>query len=78
MAAKKATTRRRSTGANPIGVEMPRDSESLRIRQIKNGWLINRSGSRKGKWFDEDEFTAQKPVLKAEPAKKEKPSGPRR
>jgi hypothetical protein len=54
-------------------VTMPSsDTESLRIRKIKNGWIISRSGTNAGKYFDEDEFTAKRPKLSAEPVKKER------
>jgi hypothetical protein len=49
---------------------MPSDErESLSVRKIDNGWLIERSGSRKGKWFNSTEFSADKPSLVASPVK---------
>jgi len=54
------------------------DNESLSIRSIKNGFLISRSGSRKGKYFSEDEYSPGKPVVTASVAKEAKPGSARR
>ena len=51
-------------------VSMPtRESESVRIEPIKNGGLIQRSGTRRGKYYEEREFSASKPQLTAAPMK---------
>lgn len=51
-------------------IPMPVDElESMSVTRIKNGWLITRDGTRKGKYFSEREFSAEKPVLQAAPAK---------
>lgn len=39
------------------------DSESLRIRPISNGFIVARSGSRGGKYFDTEEYCAEKPDI---------------
>lgn len=39
------------------------DSESLRIRPISNGFIVSRSGSRGGKYFDTEEYCAEKPDI---------------
>ena len=51
-------------------IPMPTDErESMSVTRIKNGWLIAREGTRKGKYFSEREFSAEKPVLQAAPTK---------
>jgi len=48
------------------------DRESVSVRRIKNGWLISRSGTRRGDYYSEDEFSSAKPQLLASPVKKDK------
>ena len=75
--------RRRSV--NGIVVPGPRgESESVRIRQIANGYLITRSGTKRGKYFEREEYAPSKPVITAAvPAKSghkepaQRPSTPR-
>lgn len=51
-------------------VSMPSDDrETVSIRKIKNGFLVERSGSKRGKYFRDEEFSATKPVLTAAPVK---------
>jgi len=66
--ASKPKRKRRSTGAGTVAIAAPRgDHESIRMREIKNGWIITREGARRGKYFSEDEFSATKPVITAGP-----------
>jgi hypothetical protein len=77
--AKRPAKRSRSAGAVEVAMpSRPADSESIRIRAITNGWIINRSGTKRGKWFDDEEFTSVKPVLQAAPEKKGGGRGERR
>jgi hypothetical protein len=57
--------------APPVG-----DNESVRIRQISNGYVISRDGSKRGKYFQHEEFSPTKPVISA--AAVEKKSAPKR
>jgi hypothetical protein len=66
MAKSSKRGRRRSTGGNAIPVPARSDeSESLRIRPISNGYLITRSGQKRGKYFEHEEYSASKPVVTA-------------
>lgn len=69
--AKRPTKRNAS---RPVSVSAPHgESETLRIRQISNGYLICRSGTKRGKYFDHEEFSPSKPVITASaPAKPER------
>jgi hypothetical protein len=46
------------------------DTESVRIRQISNGWLISREGMKRGKYVQHEEFSATKPSITAGGAEK--------
>lgn len=60
----KRPAKRKSTRS--IEVAAPRgDSETLRIRQISNGYLIIRDGSKRGKYFNHEEFSPTRPVITA-------------
>lgn len=60
--AKRARSRGRS-----IAVPAPaQESESVRIRKISNGYLISRSGTRRGKYFEHEEYSPGKPVVTAQ------------
>lgn len=57
-------TRRRST--SQISVSAPASqSESVSIRQISNGYIIERSGVKRGKYVTHQEFSAGRPVISA-------------
>lgn len=59
-----AKTKRSRSGA--IGVPAPAaESESLNIRKIENGYLIDRSGYKRGKHFTRTEFSPTKPCITA-------------
>jgi hypothetical protein len=71
----------RTKGRKPIPVKIvhdgptvsehrPKDSMSLSVRQIKNGYLVNRYGYKDGKHFDEEMYTPRCPQLDM-PATKE-------
>ncbi|ACI52214.1 hypothetical protein Gdia_2469 [Gluconacetobacter diazotrophicus PA1 5] len=55
------------------------DSESVRIRKISNGYLIARSGTKRGQYFEHEEFSPTKPTITATaPAKpRSRPAGGR-
>ena len=62
---------KRSSRLSPMA--MPSDDrESVTIRKITNGFLIERSGTRKGEYYSEQEYSPSKPQLLAAPAKKGK------
>ena len=59
----KRKSRRRS---NEIAVPTPHSqSESVSIREIINGYIIERSGVRRGKYFSHQEYSAGRPVISA-------------
>ncbi len=61
--------RRRSTGDAVSLVPTPHGAnESVRIRQIKNGWIITRESSKRGRYISVDEFSPTKPSVVAAPA----------
>lgn len=41
----------------------PKDSEHMSIRQIDNGYIVNRHGYRNGKHFDVDVYTPTAPKI---------------
>lgn len=62
---------KRRLGGTPVAVPVPHGStESLRIRQISNGFLITREGQKRGKWFSTEEYSPTKPVITAAAAPK--------
>ena len=59
----KRKSRRRS---NEIAVPAPNSqNESLSVRQISNGFIIERSGVKRGKYFSHQEYSAGRPVISA-------------
>lgn len=59
----KRKSRRRS---NEIAVPTPHSqSESVSIREISNGYIIARSGVKRGKYFEHQEYSAGRPVIHA-------------
>lgn len=46
-----------------------KDHESVRIEKIKNGYLVSRSGSRKGSYFEEREYSSTDPLKGVKAAK---------
>jgi hypothetical protein len=61
--------RRRSTGNAVSLVPTPHGAnESVRIRQIKNGWIITRESSKRGRYVSVDEFSPTRPSVVAAPA----------
>ena len=78
--------KRKSAGS--ISVAPSGQSESVTIRQIKNGYLICKSGAVRGKYKSVEEFSPHKPVISASVAterpraaererRSPKPAGPR-
>lgn len=47
----------------------PNEQESVSIRKISNGFLISKSGTRRGKYFSHEEFSAGRPVVVASASK---------
>ena len=39
------------------------DSESVRIRKITNGYIVAREGTKRGKYFSHEEYSAEKPMI---------------
>jgi hypothetical protein len=59
----KRKNRRRS---NEIAVRAPQSqNESLSVRQISNGFIIERSGVKRGRYFSHQEYSAGRPVISA-------------
>lgn len=59
----KRKSRRRS---NDIAVPAPQSqAESVSIREISNGYIIERSGVKRGKYFSHQEYSAGRPVIHA-------------
>ena len=57
----KKPTRRRN-----IAIPAPASqSESVSIREISNGYIIERSGTRRGKYYSHQEYSAGRPVITA-------------
>jgi hypothetical protein len=65
MAAKPKSAGRSVSIAPPVG-----DNESVRIRQISNGYLISREGSKRGKYYQHEEYSPSKPQISAAPVEK--------
>lgn len=60
-----AKRRKHSTGG-AIAVPAPsNNSESVRISRIKNGYLIEKSGVKRGKYVSQTEYSPGKPVIAA-------------
>lgn len=60
-----AKRRKSSTGGSIAVPAPPNESESVRISKIKNGFLIERSGVKRGKYFSHQEYSPGKPVIAA-------------
>lgn len=67
MAANKKGARKKGKGdslvSDPAGVSPSRDYHHVSIRRIDNGYMVSEHGTRRGKSFDRDRYTAQKPVI---------------
>jgi hypothetical protein len=50
----------------------PANRMSLSVRQIKNGYLVNKHGSKDGKYFDEEFYTPNAPQITAATPKQAK------
>ena len=60
--------KKRRKHSNDIAVPAPaggKSSESISVRAIKNGYLISKSGVRRGKYYEETEYSAGRPVIAA-------------
>lgn len=60
------TKSRRARHNEGIAVPAPHgQSESVSIREISNGYIIARSGVKRGKYFEHQEYSAGRPVIHA-------------
>ena len=59
--------RRKRSGSStaPISVAPSDQRETVSITKIKNGYLVEKSGVKRGKYFSEKEFSPTKPVVSA-------------
>jgi len=63
--------KRRSRASGAIAVPAPpTESESVRITKISNGYLIEKSGTKNGKYFSHQEYSPGRPVIAASIPKK--------
>lgn len=71
--------RSRSTGGKNIAVSAPKDErESISVRKIANGYLIERSGVKRGKYISHTEYSPGRPVIAAsKPAPAKAPASKR-
>lgn len=46
------------------------DSESVRIRKIRNGYVTTRMGTKDGKFFKDEQYSRRQPVLETKAAAK--------
>lgn len=46
------------------------DSESVRIRKIRNGYVTTRIGTREGKFFKTEEYSRKQPMVETKVAAK--------
>lgn len=53
----------------PVAIAPTDERETVSISKIKNGYLIEKSGSKRGKWYSHREYSATKPVVAATVAK---------
>lgn len=66
MAAKPKRKKARRRSAGEVSVAPPHgESETLRIRQISNGYVISRSGMKRGKYVEHEEYSQTKPIITA-------------
>jgi hypothetical protein len=63
--AKRPASRNRAGAGRAIAVPTKGESESIRIRPISNGFIISRSGVKRNKYFEHEEFSPTKPVITA-------------
>jgi hypothetical protein len=56
----------------------PKDSMHMSIRQIKNGYIVNKHGNKDGKHFDDEFYTPKAPNIDIGDAKKLQRSQPAR
>ena len=66
--AKAVAKKRTRAAANPVGAmglvaDKPEDREHITVEKIDNGFIINRSGVKDGKYFDRKQFSETKPVI---------------
>lgn len=60
-----AKRRKRSRSGSIAVPAPPTESESVRISKISNGYLIEKSGVKRGKYFSHQEYSAGRPVISA-------------
>ncbi len=64
-------TRGHTTGRT-AAIAAPSGDMSVSIRKISNGFIIRRSGSRRGKYIEHEEFSATDPLKGKAPAKEKR------
>lgn len=58
--------KRRKSRSGQIAVPAPpNESESIRVSKITNGYLIAKSGTKRGRYFEHVEYSAGRPVVSA-------------
>lgn len=57
--------RRRSNRTETVSVAPSDQRETVSISKIENGFLIEKSGVKRGKWYSKKEFSAGKPSVVA-------------
>jgi hypothetical protein len=58
--------KKRRRRSNSIAVPAPpTESESIRVSKISNGYLISKSGTKRGKYFEHTEYSVGRPVIAA-------------
>lgn len=73
------TKGRKRNRSNQIAVPAPQSqSESVSIRQISNGFIIERSGVKRGKYVTHQEYSAGRPVVSAAAPPESKSPAPAR
>jgi hypothetical protein len=70
--------RKKRSGSTTIGVPIPsNERESVNVRRIKNGYLIETSGMKGRKYVSEVEYSPGKPVISASVPKESVATGSR-
>jgi hypothetical protein len=70
-------SKRRSRGTS-IGVPAPADErESVSIRKIANGYLIEKSGTKRGKYYSHTEYSPGRPMIAAAAPRPAKTAAPK-
>jgi hypothetical protein len=63
MAKKPAPKKAAPKAAPEVAMPSGPDRQHLTIRQISNGYIVNESGVKNGKYFEKETFTKTKPKV---------------